>query len=74
MLHASCVHCQRRSPPLPHRCSLTVPAEPQEEDAEQCEGGIVAGHVDGVARGVKAANAGAQHPGGGEGGEAAHLQ
>lgn len=61
-------------PRLPAGASqaLTVPTEPQEEDAEQGEGGVVAGHVDGLTGGVKAANARAQHPGGSEGGDAAH--
>ena len=34
----------------------------------------MAGHVDGLAGGVKAADAGAQHPGGAQRGNAAHLK
>lgn len=53
---------------------LTVPAEPEQEDTEQGEGGVVAGHVNRVARGIKAADAGSKHPGASKGGQAAHLR
>lgn len=50
------------------------PAEPQQEDTQQAEGGIVTGHVHGVAGRVEAANAGAQHPGSSQGSNTTHLQ
>ena len=57
----------------PPAAGLTVPAEPQQEDAQQGERRVVTGHVDGVAGGVETADAGAQHPGGCQRGNAAHL-
>jgi hypothetical protein len=54
---------------LPHS-----PAKPQEEDAEQSQRGVVAGHVDRVAVSIEAANAGTKNPDGRQGGKTADLQ
>lgn len=47
-------------------------AEPEEEDAEDVQGGAVPGHGNGVARGIEAAEAWAQHPSPRQAGKAAH--